>query len=164
MSRILASARIVSRGLPLMLALALVLGLLLPGAALAAPDGKANKPVVEQMAGRGGYYGNPWARAQPSCSSNRYYARNPRARYARVQPQPYYQQRQYRYNDDYYGHDDYDRCGGFYYRVRRGDNLSSIARYYGISYGALARANGIRNPNRIYAGQQIYIPSGGYCR
>ena len=48
--------------------------------------------------------------------------------------------------------------------LRHGDNLSSIARYYGISYQALARANGLRNANRIYAGQRLYIPASGYCR
>ena len=41
------------------------------------------------------------------------------------------------------------------YTVKRGDTLSSIAAAYGTSYTALARMNGISNPNRIYVGQVI---------
>lgn len=47
------------------------------------------------------------------------------------------------------------------YTVRRGDTLSGIAWRYGISMWALARANGIRNPWFIYAGQVLRIPGGG---
>ena len=50
--------------------------------------------------------------------------------------------------------------GGWWYRVRRGDTLSAIAWRYSTSVRALQRANGIRNPNRIYAGQQLWIPTG----
>jgi lipoprotein-anchoring transpeptidase ErfK/SrfK len=45
--------------------------------------------------------------------------------------------------------------------VRRGENLSIIARRYGTSVQAIARANGIRNPSRIYTGQRLRIPGGG---
>ena len=45
---------------------------------------------------------------------------------------------------------------GSYYVVCRGDTLSGIARYYGVSTYYLARRNGIWNANRIYAGQFIY--------
>ena len=48
-----------------------------------------------------------------------------------------------------------------YYMVQRGDTLSGIARWYGVSVHALAQANHIANPNRIYAGQTLCIPSGG---
>ena len=48
-----------------------------------------------------------------------------------------------------------------YYTVQRGDTLSGIARWYGVSVHALAQANHISNPNRIYAGQTLCIPSGG---
>lgn len=50
-------------------------------------------------------------------------------------------------------------CSQYYY-VQRGDTLSSIARWFGVSVNALAQANGISNPSRIYAGQKLCIPSG----
>lgn len=42
--------------------------------------------------------------------------------------------------------------------VQPGENLSSIAAYYGVSMSALAQANGISNANYIYVGQQLTIP------
>lgn len=47
------------------------------------------------------------------------------------------------------------------YVVQRNDTLSAIARTYGVSVQTLAAYNGIANPNRIYVGQTIYIPTGG---
>ncbi len=47
------------------------------------------------------------------------------------------------------------------YAIRPGDSLSSIGAKFGISWQALAAANGISNPNRIYAGQNLTIPRGG---
>lgn len=44
------------------------------------------------------------------------------------------------------------------YRVKRGDSLSEIAKHYRVSVHELAKANNIRNPNRIYAGQVLCIP------
>ena len=44
--------------------------------------------------------------------------------------------------------------------VRWGENLYRIARYYGTTVEAIAAANGIANPNRIYAGQRLRIPHG----
>lgn len=44
--------------------------------------------------------------------------------------------------------------------VRRGETLYSIARSYGVNMWDIARANGIANPNRIYAGQRLVIPTG----
>lgn len=44
------------------------------------------------------------------------------------------------------------------YVVSPGDTLTSIAARYGISASALAQANGISNPNRIYVGQKLVIP------
>jgi LysM repeat protein len=44
--------------------------------------------------------------------------------------------------------------------VQRGETLYSIARRYGVNMWAIARANGIANPNRIYAGQRLVIPTG----
>ena len=47
--------------------------------------------------------------------------------------------------------------------VERGETLSGIARSYGVSVQALASANGIWNPNIIWAGMRLTIPSGdGY--
>jgi LysM repeat protein len=50
-----------------------------------------------------------------------------------------------------------------YYVVRPGDTLATIAWRYGTSSWSLARANGIWDPNRIYVGQMLTIPSAGYC-
>lgn len=47
---------------------------------------------------------------------------------------------------------------GFWYVVRCGDTLYSIARRYGSSVGRLASINHIWNPNVIYAGQRLWIP------
>jgi LysM repeat protein len=44
------------------------------------------------------------------------------------------------------------------YVVRPGDTLGTIAARYGVSASALARANGITNPDRIYIGQRLLIP------
>lgn len=45
------------------------------------------------------------------------------------------------------------------YIVRKGDNLSRIARAYGINVNALASANGLNNASLIYPGQRICIPN-----
>jgi nucleoid-associated protein YgaU len=49
------------------------------------------------------------------------------------------------------------RCDATH-RVKRGETLSQIAKWYGVSVNQLAKANGIKNPNRIYAGQVLCIP------
>ena len=46
--------------------------------------------------------------------------------------------------------------------VERGETLSAIARQYGVSVQAIAAANGIWNPNYIWAGMRLTIPSAGY--
>ncbi len=46
------------------------------------------------------------------------------------------------------------------YVVQRGDTLSSIAARFGVSATALARANGITNPNFVWVGQRLVIPGG----
>jgi LysM repeat protein len=48
--------------------------------------------------------------------------------------------------------------GGYWYRVGWGDTLSSIARNTGVNAWAIAQANGLANPNCIYAGQSLWIP------
>jgi hypothetical protein len=50
-------------------------------------------------------------------------------------------------------------CGPTYHRVRCGETLSSIGRLYGVNAYAIARANGLANPNYIYAGQVLLIPT-----
>jgi LysM repeat protein len=42
--------------------------------------------------------------------------------------------------------------------VQAGENLTWIARRYGVSVDAIVVANGIANPSRIYRGQQLTIP------
>lgn len=63
-------------------------------------------------------------------------------------PYPQYHPQPYR---PHYGYD----C---YYRVRWGDTLYSIAWRYGTTYWTLAHANGLYNPNYIYAGMLMRIP------
>lgn len=65
------------------------------------------------------------------------------------------QRRAIQVDDPYLYHD------GQYYTVRIGDTLSSIARRFDTTTEALMRANGIKNPNRIYVGQVLTVPSSG---
>ncbi|MCB0061657.1 MAG: LysM peptidoglycan-binding domain-containing protein [Caldilineaceae bacterium] len=50
-------------------------------------------------------------------------------------------------------------ASGAVHIVKKGETLSHIARYYGVTVNALANANGISNASYIYVGQRIYIPS-----
>src|SRR5699024_2686871 len=47
------------------------------------------------------------------------------------------------------------------YTIQSGDTLGGIAANFGTTEAALQSANGIKNANRIYAGQTIRIPGGG---
>jgi LysM repeat protein len=50
-----------------------------------------------------------------------------------------------------------------WHRVVRGETLFSIGRLYNVNPWAIASANKLANPNRIYAGQWLWIPAGyGY--
>ncbi len=51
--------------------------------------------------------------------------------------------------------------GSTTYTVQKGDTLASIAYRHGTTAAAIASANGLRNPNLIYRGQKLLIPSGG---
>lgn len=55
--------------------------------------------------------------------------------------------------------------GGCYctHVVKRGENLSRIALYYGTSWPYLAQINGLRNPRIIYPGQRLRVPCGCCC-
>lgn len=44
--------------------------------------------------------------------------------------------------------------------VQRGENLYRIALRYGTTVNAIAAANGLANPNRIFVGQRLVIPGG----
>lgn len=44
--------------------------------------------------------------------------------------------------------------------VRRGENLTQIARRYGTTISAIVQANGLRNRNFVWVGQRLRIPSG----
>ena len=46
------------------------------------------------------------------------------------------------------------------YSVQSGDTLSSIAEIFGTSVEAIAQANGIPNPDLIFAGQTLCVPVG----
>ncbi len=52
-------------------------------------------------------------------------------------------------------------AGESVYTVKKGDTLSKIAARYGTTWRELARYNNISNPDRIYPGQQLRIPTGG---
>lgn len=43
--------------------------------------------------------------------------------------------------------------------VQWGETLYSIARHYGMNVWTIARANGLVNPNHIYVGQRLIIPT-----
>jgi len=47
------------------------------------------------------------------------------------------------------------------YRIKSGDTLSHLALKFRTSVSALAKANGIKNPDLIYAGASLKIPGGG---
>lgn len=53
-----------------------------------------------------------------------------------------------------------DAPGYVDYVVQRGDTLNSIGRKFDVSWVEIAEANGIVNPNLIYAGQVLKIPTG----
>ena len=52
----------------------------------------------------------------------------------------------------------------FDYRVKPRDNISTIARKFGVSPRLIVAANNIRNPNRIHPGQLLHIPAPGAQR
>lgn len=55
------------------------------------------------------------------------------------------------------------QAGGAY-TVRSGDTLSAIARRYRVSESDISRLNGITDPRRLRAGQQLRLPADGDAR
>lgn len=49
--------------------------------------------------------------------------------------------------------------GEIWHIVKWGENLTQIARMYGVTVEEIMTANGLTNPNLIYAGQKLLIPS-----
>ena len=47
------------------------------------------------------------------------------------------------------------------HRVVKGESLGRIASRYGVSVAAVQRTNNIKNPNRIYVGMELVIPTNG---
>ena len=47
------------------------------------------------------------------------------------------------------------------YVIKAGDSLSGIAVKFGVSLSSLMRSNNIRDPDRIFSGQRLVIPSTG---
>jgi LysM repeat protein len=52
-------------------------------------------------------------------------------------------------------------AGTIRYTIKRGDTLGNIAARYGTTAAAIARLNGLRNPNKIYIGMTLLVPSSG---
>jgi len=48
--------------------------------------------------------------------------------------------------------------GGFKYTVKCGDTIGDIAWKFGVNSTKLAQVNGLHNPNKIWVGQQLWIP------
>jgi LysM repeat protein len=53
------------------------------------------------------------------------------------------------------------QTGEIWHTVQRAETLSSVARRYGTTWQVIAQANGIVNPNQIYVGQKLKIPTSG---
>jgi LysM repeat protein len=52
-------------------------------------------------------------------------------------------------------------AAGRVHTIQKGETLGGIARQYGLSLSALAKANGLADPNRIVAGRVLSIPGPG---
>jgi plastocyanin len=57
-----------------------------------------------------------------------------------------------------YPPNNYGSSYGCWYQVHFGDTLSGIAVRYGTSVFGLMQANGLQNPNRIFAGMALRVP------
>jgi len=50
-----------------------------------------------------------------------------------------------------------------FYTIKKGDTLGNIARQNGTTVEELSKINGIKNPDRIEAGQQIALKAEAVC-
>jgi len=57
-----------------------------------------------------------------------------------------------------------EKPGVYEYVVQPGDNISTIARDFGVRIGLIADANSLGNPNLIHPGLKLYIPVDGKLR
>jgi LysM repeat protein len=54
---------------------------------------------------------------------------------------------------------EHDLNTGFYHIVESGESLSKIAKRYQVPIDDITKANGMDNPDSLYMGQKIFIPS-----
>jgi LysM repeat protein len=47
------------------------------------------------------------------------------------------------------------------YTIQKGDTLSALAKRFNTTVEALARTNNIKDPDKIYAGKTLSVPSSG---
>lgn len=52
-----------------------------------------------------------------------------------------------------------EKPAGFYYTVKKGDTLTRLSVWYGWPVKHLAEINKIKDPNKIYIGQVLFIPN-----
>lgn len=45
------------------------------------------------------------------------------------------------------------------YTIQKGDTLSQLAKRFGTTTEVLARTNNIKNPDKIYAGEKLTVPT-----
>jgi LysM repeat protein len=45
------------------------------------------------------------------------------------------------------------------YTIQKGDTLSALAKRFNTTVEVLARTNNIKNPDKIYAGKTLSVPS-----
>lgn len=126
----------------LLVVLGALIGALLPSAVFAAESGASA-------------LGSP-AHATGRYSRNQQHQRNDN--YGHRQDYRRHDDGTNRYDNRYDKHDKGHSYCSTTYRVKRGDTLTRIARHYHVSVNAIARANNLRNPNHIYAGQHLCIP------
>lgn len=46
------------------------------------------------------------------------------------------------------------------YTIQKGDTLSALAKRFNTTVDLLAKTNNIKDPNKIYVGDKISVPSG----